>query len=437
MPAGTLAPGSDQATSPSTANPARILVIDDDPDMCEACQRILGRQGLIVELTTSGREGLAKVQSDGYDLVLVDVMMPDVNGIDLLEPIRAHDPEIVCVVITCCSTVDIAVRAIKQGAYDFITKPFTPDDLLLVVRQGLERRQLALEAARLHYIEAEAKHLAEEKSRLEAIDRARTECIRLITHELRAPIAAIQSYLNLILDGCVPPEKVVEVVAKAEARARQQLDLIADLLELSQVKEKPVCSTVPLCDVAEILREVVEELETQAAVKQLQVELSIADDVPPVRILADQLRSIWTNLIGNAIKYTPEGGRVDIVLRREDGWVRGEVRDTGIGIPADAQARLFTEFFRAKNAKAFCPQGTGLGLAIVRNIVEAAGGRITVESQVGQGTTFRVVLPTPADSEAPAADGETCDGAAAGPGLAEADAQIASSRLRGDRCCLL
>lgn len=380
--------------------PAKILVIDDELGMREGCKRALTPHGFMVDAAESGTEGLRKIRADGYDLVLLDVMMPDINGIDLLEPIHAHDPEIVCVIITGYATVEMAVRAIKEGAYDFITKPFTSDDLLLVINRGLERRRLSLEAKRLQSVEAEARRLAEEKARLEAIDQAKTEFIRMVTHELRAPIAAIQSYLKLILEGFVPPEKQREVIEKAEARARQQLALIADLLELGQLKEAKARYQEVLVSVDDVLQEVAGQFDGQAAQKNLQLKVNIAHNLPPVRAVPDQIKSVWTNLISNAIKYTPDGGTVEVSLYCDDGQVIGQVRDTGIGIPDEAKERLFTEFFRAKNAKAFNREGTGLGLAIIKRIIENAGGHIWVESEVGKGSTFTFVLPVAESAEA-------------------------------------
>jgi len=388
--------------------PARILVIDDELGIREGCKRALVPQGFIVDVAENGEEGLKKVQADHYDLVLIDVMMPGVSGIDLLAPIHAVDPETVCIIITGYATVELAVRAIKQGAYDFITKPFTFDDLMLAVNQGLERRRLSLETRRLQAVEAEARRLAEEKARLEEIDRAKRAYVRQVTHELRAPIGAIQSYLRLILEGYVPPERLQEIVQRAEFRAQEQLNLIADLLELSRIQEVQAREAPVLVHLEELLRQVIEQMEGQAEEKKQQLQVTIASDLPPVRAVPDQIRSVCTNLIGNAIKYTPEGGqiRVECAQWQATGdeaqspglppgahYLRLRVSDTGIGIPPQAQQRLFTEFFRAENAKRFTRQGTGLGLAIVKQIVEGAGGRIWVESQVGKGSTFTVLLP--------------------------------------------
>jgi len=183
----------------------RILVIDDEPGIREGIKRGLTPQGYIVETAENGEQGLALFRQNPCDLVLIDVMMPGISGIDLIGETHRIDPEAVCIIITGYATVEMAVRAIKEGAYDFLTKPFSVDDLLLVVRQGLERRRLSLETKRLQSIEAEARRLQEEKTRLEELDRAKMQFIRLVTHELQAPIAAIHTYLKLIQEGYVSP----------------------------------------------------------------------------------------------------------------------------------------------------------------------------------------------------------------------------------------
>jgi len=376
---------------------ARILVIDDELGIREGCRRVLAAQGFVVDTAETGLEGLRKLQAASYDLILIDVMMPGISGLDLLAPIHQHDPDIVCIIITGYGTVDLAVKAIKQGAYDFINKPFTADDLLLVVNQGLERRRLSLEARRLQTIEAQAKRMAEEKALIEEIDRVKMAFLRRVTHELRAPVAAVLNYLRLILNDEVPPERYKEMVGRAEAMARYQLDLIADLLELSKLKEFKISAQVSLVDLGDILRQVAEQFVEQAREKKLQFTVHIASALPPVRAVAEQLKSVWTNLLSNAIKYTPPGGQVTVSLRQEGDQLIGQVSDTGIGIPPEAQARLFSEFFRASNAKAFTPHGTGLGLAIVKQIVEDAGGHIWVQSEVGKGSTFTFTLPMAVD----------------------------------------
>ncbi len=370
-----------------------ILVIDDEPGIREGCRRVLGAQGFQVEVAEDGASGLTRVQEGGVDLVLLDVMMPGVSGIDLLAPIHAHDPEIVCVIITGYGTVELAVQAIRQGAYDFINKPFSADDLVLRVRQGVERRRLSLESKRCLQAEQESQRLNEEKAHLEEMNRAKTSFVRLVTHELRAPIAAIQSYLRLILDGYVPAEREHEIIGRAEIRAQEQLALISDLLELSRLQDGRAPEKTSLANLGDILRDVTQQFEGQAKQRDQKLEVSISCSLQPVRVMADQFKSVWVNLISNALKYTPVGGSIRVQLVCHGNSIVGEVQDTGIGIPPEAQEHLFDEFFRAQNAKTFTEQGTGLGLAIVKQVIERAGGDISFVSQEGKGTTVRFTLP--------------------------------------------
>ncbi len=375
------------------AEQPKLLVIDDELGIREGVKRALSSQGMRVDTAENGDEGLRKVQAEGYDLILLDVMMPGTSGVDLIAEIHAHDPETVCIIVTGYATVELAVRAIKLGAYDFLTKPFSVDDLMLAVNQGLERRRLSLDAKRALAAEAEARRLAEDKARLEELDRAKRQFYRLVTHELQAPVAGIQNYLQLILDGYVPPEKLRDVVEKCMARAQEEIDLVADLLELGRLQAVNFQQPAAPVRLSEILGQVMDALQSQAAQKNLRLNVEVVGEIPPVIGSADRFKSVWTNLIGNAIKYTPSGGTVGVSLRAGNDLVIGEVRDTGIGIPAEDQPRLFTEFFRAGNAKAQNIRGTGLGLAIVKQIVEGASGKILVESEAGRGSTFTFVLP--------------------------------------------
>ena len=374
-------------------NKTSVLIIDDELGIREGCRRTLTPQGYTVDTAEDGKVGLQKVRSGDFDLVLIDVMMPGTSGIDLIALIHQHDAEIVCIIITGYATVELAVRAIKQGAYDFLTKPFTTDDLLLVVNQGMERRRLSLETKRLQTIEVEAQQLAAEKARLEELDRAKVAFIRLVTHELQAPVSAILTYLDLLLNDYIPQEQQKDTLLRLQARAQEELSLISDLLEFGQLKEiQSAPKTTPI-QVEDVLQKAIQELEPQAVEKGLSLTTEIAPDLPPAAIPADQVKSVWTNLISNAIKYTPSGGKITLSLREESGSLCGQVTDTGIGIPEDAKAMLFSEFFRARNAKALNIPGTGLGLAIVRQIIEKAGGKIWVELEVDQGSKFTFLLP--------------------------------------------
>ncbi len=374
-------------------NIPKILVVDDEIGICQAVQRALQPTGFQVDTTTSGEKCLDIIQKGNYDLVLLDVMMPGVNGIELIASIHEHDPEIVCIIITGYATVELAVQAIKNGAYDFLTKPFSLDDLLLAVNQGLERHKLSLEARRAEAAEAEARQLAAEKERLEELDRAKQQFINLVTHELKAPVAAIQNYLYIIRDGYASPEEQAGLLEKCLVRSEEELTLLSDLLELGKIQAMESQAKSSTASLKDALEGVLETFKEQIAQKHLVLDVSITDPIPPVTGLPEQLKSLWGNLIDNAIKYTPENGSISVRLYTEQGNVMGEVSDTGIGIPPEEQGRLFGEFFRARNAKDLEIRGTGLGLVIVKRVVEAAGGRISVQSEPGRGSTFKFRIP--------------------------------------------
>jgi signal transduction histidine kinase len=374
------------------SNKSRILVIDDEIGICEGVQRALEPEGLQVEIALDGKSGLALVKEDGFDLILLDVKMPEISGLDLIGMIHQIDPEIICIIITGYATVEMAVSAIKQGAYDFLTKPFSVDILLLAVNQGLERRMLSLEAKRADRAKAEMQKLAEEKIRLEELDQVKKQFIRLVTHELQSPVAAVENYLKLILDGYVPVEDQKGILEKCIARTREERKLIADLLELGHL-EVIKSFQASRINPEEILEQVIEEYREEINQKGLVLLVEVDKNIPEVTAAPEQIKSVWSNLISNAVKFTPEKGEITIGLQYRDGALMGCVEDSGIGIPAEDQGKLFTEFFRAENAKQAGVPGTGLGLVIVKRVVEGLGGKITVKSKPGSGTTFQFRIP--------------------------------------------
>jgi two-component system sensor histidine kinase/response regulator len=369
-----------------------ILVIDDELGIREGCRRVLEPEGYIVETATTGQEGLRRLKEQAFGLVLLDVVMPDVRGVELLGPIHEQDPDIVCVIITGYATVELAVQAIKAGAYDFLSKPFSSDLLLLTVRQGLERRKLSLEAKRAQALEQEAAELARAKEELERLDQFKTTFILTVTHELRAPLTGLQSFLLALLKGYIPPERQKEMLQRAADRAQELLDMVNDLLKLAAARGEEEVTKRECLSLADILEKVFPLFKVQADEKGVDCTLEVSD-CPLVRANPDQMTQLWTNLISNGIKYTPPGGQVRVILREQDGWAVGTVEDIGIGIAPDDHLKIFEEFYRTPQAKELEPHGTGLGLPLVKRIVEGHGGEIEVESEPGKGSRFTFRLP--------------------------------------------
>jgi signal transduction histidine kinase/glycine cleavage system H lipoate-binding protein len=230
---------------------------------------------------------------------------------------------------------------------------------------------------------------------LEQIDQAKSQFVLTVTHELRSPVATVQSLLRVISGGYAGEvsEKQKELIARAERRIVSLQRLVDDLLDLAAGKTEHLAEAPRPVTVNVLVQKVVNQLRPVSEEKQQELEVVVAK--APLRVIATEegIERILVNLVGNAIKYTPPGGRVGVLLERLDQEVRLVVRDTGIGIPEEAQGHLFEEFFRAENAKAIEREGTGLGLSIVKNLVDRYGGRIGVESVVNEGTTLTVLLP--------------------------------------------
>ena len=371
-----------------------ILVIDDELGIREGCRRVLQPQGFVVETAATFQEGLRKVQEGHFDLVLLDVMMPDGRGIDLLGPIQERDADAVSVIITGYATVELALEAIKRGAYDFISKPFTPDLLIMTVNQGLEKRRLSLETKRLQTIEREAAELAHAKEEMERLNEFKSTFMLTVAHELRSPVGGVQSLVRTLLRGFAGElnRQQKEILTRIEARLNFLLELINDLLVLAKSKTADADRPLERVVLQPTIQQVVERFSDEATSKQVALEYHAPDAVLTVLATEDGLDRIFSNLISNAVKYTPQGGSVHVDVVGEDGRAKITVSDTGIGIPKDALPHIWEEFFRAKNAHRAGITGTGLGLSIVKQYVDRFGGRISVQSKEGRGTTFTLTL---------------------------------------------
>jgi signal transduction histidine kinase/glycine cleavage system H lipoate-binding protein len=231
--------------------------------------------------------------------------------------------------------------------------------------------------------------------KLEEIDRAKSQFVLTVTHELRSPVATVQSLLRVISGGYAGQvsSKQKELIERAERRILFLQQLIDDLLDLAAGKTEHLTETPRPVTVNPVVTKVVAQLRPVAEEKSLDLRVYVPHEALSVLAVEDGMERIVVNLVGNAIKYTLPGGRVEVTLERRGNEAVLIVSDTGIGIPQDALPHLFEEFFRAENARAIEREGTGLGLSIVKNLVERYGGRIAVESQLGQGSTFTVRFP--------------------------------------------
>ncbi len=485
-----------------------VLVIDDEESLRLGCKRILSKSGYRVVLASTGEEGLsvARKGPNSISVVILDLMLPDTSGMEVLKGLKELDPELPVVVITGYATVDKAVEAMKAGAYDFIPKPFTPDQLRITVDRATERRRFQLEREYFQKeMERTLRDVVLEKSRVKAIvnsmmeglavtnaqgeivlinpraklylslgdgdcigkrfedilpkdceflsvyrevskiqdgscssvsgeckvgetflkvdispfrdedtgeilgfvvvlnditefknlDMMKSEFVSMVSHELRAPVGAISQQISVILKGYVGElnEKQRELLERIKERCNGLLELVRDLLDLAKIESGLFTEYRETINFPEVVKEEAELLQEEARKKDIVMNLSM--DSSPLNVEADRrsIQMIVMNLLSNAIKYNRPGGRVDVVVERAGDFLKFQVADTGVGIPEEDIPRIFDRFYRVKTGETRKIVGSGLGLSIVKTLIEKLGGRIEVESKLGEGTRFTVVLP--------------------------------------------
>ena len=362
------------------AAPEMVVVIDDDYAIRLSCGKILAKMGLPAESFEDGARGLEGVARLKPGLIVVDLKMPGISCIEVISRVHEIDAQIVVVVITGYATIDTAVEAMKCGAYDFLPKPFAPDELRLIVNRGLERRRLALESQR-HQVE---RALLERRF------------VSFVSHQLRTPLVAVHQYLDVL--------KHLDHTEDAAARRQEWLDrclkrieelqsLIADWLTLAKVEGGALARERVRVDLRQIVTNVLKTYQEMAEADGISLENGLKDEGLWAWGDRNCASVVFDNLITNAIKYNKHGGKVTVSGGVSGGEIAIAVTDTGVGIPEKYRPCLFDEFFRIKDESGKRTEGTGLGLHISKRVVSEMGGSIEVESQAGIGSTFRVRLP--------------------------------------------
>ena len=303
-------------------------------------------------------------------------VVPHYNLAGFRSPLRYHQAAHLWAYSLVMAVANLCSAALASGIVERVRVGET---------ELLDAQQVSL--ARVQELEA----LAEQ---LRRTDEQRSLFMRVVTHELRAPVAAIKSLLQLILTGYVPQERQLEFIAKAEARATEQLEVISDLLDLAHIRQGLRQPEPDTCHVDAILADVMDMMQPRFQERGLQVTLEVQPGLPPVLAAQEHVKQVWINLVSNAIKYNRPQGQITVRLWQEHDLVRSCVQDSGIGMSAADQVHLFEDFYRTEEAKRHSRQGTGLGLSIVKAILERYGGRIWVESKPGEGSTFCFTLPT-------------------------------------------
>lgn len=355
-----------------------ILVIDDEESMRDSCSQIIVKEGFQVETAEDGSSGLKKIKEIKPDLVLIDLKMPGINGFEILEKLKEVDPNIIPVVITGYATVESAVDAMKMGAYDFLPKPFTPDELRIIIKRGLERRKLTLETESLR----REKKLIEENF------------ITMVSHQLRSPLVAIQQYFEVILAGMAGKvdKKQKEMILRARDRLEALLNLISDWLDVARLDNGQIVDKLKPLSLKKILKKLTEDMYPLAQQNDISFEFGPSSENDIVQGDEETLKQVFSNLITNAIRYNKPKGRVLITIKENKEFIAAEIQDTGIGIAKEHLSFIFDQFYRVKRGEDQKIKGAGLGLSIAKKIVDAHRGTIQVSSEEGKGSTFTVFL---------------------------------------------
>jgi two-component system sensor histidine kinase/response regulator len=359
----------------------KILIIDDEEIVLDSCAAILEGTDYQIATAKNGNAGLKLVKEFEPDLVFVDLKMPGMSGFEVLTKVAAIDSTIVAIVITGYATVSSAVEAMKNGAYDFLPKPFTPDEFRLITKRGMEKRSLVLETIALR----------REREML------RENFAAIVSHELKSPLGALQQNLFVLakdLAGKLSDEQ--------NERMKRMMTRIDDLVKLIHTwlrdmsgdinKLKANFKPVPI---AVAMSKAVDSSAPHAKRKDVQIVVNPPE--PAGVVLGDEgtLTEALVNVIGNAVKYSHVGGKVTVTAETRGDKIVISVADTGIGMAEEDIPFIFDGLFRAKSARN-THSGTGLGLSISRRVVEAHEGTISVQSKLGTGTTFVITLPAAA-----------------------------------------
>ena len=376
----------------------RILVVDDEKEIRVFLNKALSRLGgFHVELAESGVEALQKLEKEPFDLVLTDLKMPKMDGLQLIAEIAKSKPETLTIMMTGHGTIDSALEAMKLGASDYITKPLNLDETLVRLRKVLEERQ------RFVRLKDFADQLERANQELRKIDAMKSEFVSVASHELRTPLAAIKNAVQLMLSGKTGEinENQEKFLSMAERNINRLTNILNDLLNLSRIESGKIELKFENIELKAMIELTASSLRPHADGKSIQIEVEIPEQLPAVYGDQEKIEQILTNLIGNAIKFTPDGGKILISVKplshdKKEGYgnmVAISVKDTGIGIPAEHLDAIFEKFHQVERSLNRSVSGTGLGLAITKGLVEAHQGKILVESEVGNGSTFTFTLP--------------------------------------------
>jgi signal transduction histidine kinase len=365
-----------------------LMVVDDEQGMRLSVERALrnyttwfddieAEVSFRITMAETGEEALDLLAVDPADILLLDYKLPGMSGLDVLQVLGERKAETLVVMITAYATLATAVQATKVGAFDFLAKPFNPDELKAAVHRTSKHAM----------VQRAARKLAGERRQI------RFEFLSVLAHELKSPLAAVEGNLRILRDRSLGEamQDYDTLVGRSMLRLDGMRKLIMDLLDLTQIESGQKKRELAPVDVCAVAAQVLEAHQALAAEKWVTLGFNPAG---PAILDADagELEIMFNNLVSNAIKYNQDNGSVTVTVEQDRESVTIAVRDTGIGMTPEEMGKLFGEFSRIKNEKTRNILGSGLGLSILRRLAGLYGGTVKVQSAPGEGSTFTVVL---------------------------------------------
>ncbi len=372
----------------SEAEAGCVLVADDTPQTLALLSDLLRSKGYYVVSLTSSLAVFEAVTAHTFDLLLIDVEMPEMDGYQVCCQLKANPAtqDIPVILLSEARDTNGILRAFDVGAVDYIAKPFKLREVLARVASHvtLVRQRRQIETLR-----------EQDRQAFDMLDRMKNEFLGMATHDLKSPLNILLGYTGLLAELDVMEhdrDLLHQAIREMQHSIKKMHLLVTSILDLAQMETRATMVVRPL-PLQPVLEDCLHSHEIMALEKQIHLGLRLPDEPLVVSMDTDRISRAIDNLLANALKYTPDGGRVELSAARQAERAVIEVTDSGYGIPEDALPHLFDAFFRVDDARHRASEGSGLGLAVVKTIVEQHGGTIEVMSKLDEGSTFRITLP--------------------------------------------
>ena len=418
---GNGAPRDEAGGFVALADAARLLVVDDEESLRITTAAIFENEGYVVDTASSGDEAIDLMSKEDYDLVLTDLHMEGGDGLSVLNQIRRHAPLTISVVLTGFASVESAIAALQEGAYDYLVKPCDIESMKHTIRRGVEHRRLMLaeQKARLDLqqlnldlerrIEERTAELKQLNVELADANRAKDVFLATLSHELRTPLTPVVGWIKLLRSGTLDEKSVAQALDAIERNAWLQSRLIDDLLDTSRIATGKLHFEPKPTDLNATVRAAVDTVRTSAAARNIELSMTLWPSSLTVMGEPVRLQQIAWNLVSNAIKFTDPGGKVNITTQLDGSDALLTVVDSGVGIEPEFLPHVFDRFRQADGSTSRRHGGLGLGLAIADALAKMHGGCLAAKSDgVGKGATFSMrmelaptarVAPPPPDTK--------------------------------------